>query len=664
MASTRRLVSYDDIDYGAAPVASTSASSSRAAAPTSHTKALQAVKQEDASLQPSQGALLIPQAPLRSSQEARAASPSSSTNDGSLSYAKKKRLRRKRQLKAQQQASEQPDGQHQEHNPQKRPLLSSDDTAVEQEIVHQGKKRRKNEDNKLQRASLRQEMEEQWMGNGAAMGGLDYDGLTTEAAQNHSRMADAEPSKHEANGNASHQQQTSADRSTAGGWKHTEGDDGWGDEDEQEYDEDNVYEGNEEACEEDEEYDESIQAEWDAMGRLNTSIAIPDIPPAFLDTGEEPLGSTTQATLEQATVVSPPRTSGVAADGGRVLTEAELWDESALVDAWKAATEEYLLHSSKDSTTTTSATARTVKHPSALWHDAPVSGSKSALKAQQISENNKEKRRLRLFLEEKARKAKEIEDLRKEVEQEQAQAQEQAQEEERQRQQGQAGTSQLVTAPALVLSATPSAPVGSTLNAATSKVHPVGKRSLTGRAIPPSIGLPGNAAWQAACATVASTRNRIGDEARPPVALQKTVEKAATQPIARAEVPLPSTTLSDAPTMADNTATSIDPSASGQAISDTNVEMPQALSSSATAHTSLPQPPMPPPALSHPLIASQTAPSLPNSATGPTIPSTVDEGSLSGELLQRICSSWYYAGYWTAQWEEEGRRKSRADRQE
>jgi hypothetical protein len=528
-------------------------------------------------------------------------------------------------------------------------MLSPDEGTVEQNGINQGKKRRRNEDNRLQRASLRQEMEEQWMGNGAAMGGLDYDGLTGEGTQN-----DSQPATEAANGSAASQEQAAADRSTAEGWKEAEGDDGWGDEGEEEYDEE-PYEDTAEAYdEEDEEYDESIQAEWDAMARLNTSIAIPDIPPAFLDTGEEELSNAPQARLEQVS----DSASAVAPEGGRVLTEAELWDESALVDAWVAATEDYILCSSKDSTATTSA-ATTGKHPSALWHDAPIPGSKVALKAQQISENNKEKRRLRLFLEEKARKAKEIEDLRQEVEKEQAQAQE----EERQRQQAQAGTADVVSMPASAPPSTPSAPVSSPPNAATSKVHPVGKRSITGRVIPPSIGLPGNAAWQAACATVASTRNRIGDEARPPPsALPKVVEKADRQPAATVAAPiLPP--LIDAPTTADDTAMSVDPSASGQAPSGIGAEVPQILNHGVTAQVTLPQLSTFP-SLSHPYPPSQEAPPLaPGSGSG-VHPTASSDGSMSGELLQRICTSWYYAGYWTAQWEEEGRRRSRGERQE
>lgn len=657
MASTRRLVSYDDIDYGAAPVASTSASGSGKKAGTqSHPKPLQAIKQETAEtlLQPSQGALLDPKAAPLLTQDARAASPGSSTNEGSLSYAKKKRLRRKRQLEAQQQASasQQPD---MNLPSQKRQLLTPDDGTAEQNGVNQGKKRRRNEDNRLQRASLRQEMEEQWMGNGAAMGGLDYDGLTGEGNQSGSQPADQA-----VNGNAADRRHASADQSTAEGWKEAEGDDGWGDEGEQEYDEE-PYEDTAEAYdEEDEEYDESIQAEWDAMARLNTSIAIPDIPPAFLDTGEEQLSNEPQARLEQVSDTASLSASAVAADGGRVLTEAELWDESALVDAWQAATEDYLLHSSKDSTATTSA-ATTAKQASALWHDAPIPGSKAAVKAQQISENNKEKRRLRLFLEEKARKAKEIEDLRQEVEKEQAQAQ--AQEEERQRQHTQAGTPDVVSMPASAPPAVPSAPLSSPPDAAMTKIHPVGKRSITGRAIPPSIGLPGNAAWQAACATVASTRNRIGGEARPPpLALPKLVEKRETQSAATVAAPLPPP-LIDAPMTVNDTAMSIDPSASGQASSGTSAELPRAQTHGVTAHPTLLQPPTFP-SLSHPDLASQTAPPF-APGLGPGVPPTASsDGSMSGELLQRICTSWYYAGYWTAQWEEEGRRRSRGERQE
>lgn len=658
-------MSYDDIDYGAAPVASTSASG-RTAAPLAHTKPLQGLKGEeaDALLQPSQAALSNPQAAAGPSQEARAASPGSSTNEGSLSYAKKKRLRRKRLLEAKQEASQQLDGQRQEQYPPKRQLPTPADGADEHNGVNQGKKRRRNEDNKLQRASLRQEMEEQWVGNGATMGGLDYDGLNGEGSQIGSRLGEAESSVHAANGNAAHQAQSSARQSTSEGWKEAQGDDGWGDEGEQAYDEEEqLYEESGEVYDEDEEYDESIQAEWDAMARLNTSIAIPDIPPAFLDTEGPPPVKAPQARLEQSLDASPQNTSAGAADGGRVLTEAELWDDSALVDAWKAATKDYLLHSSKDSTATMPA-ATTARHPSALWHDAPVPGSKAALKAQQISENNKEKRRLRLFLEEKARKAKEIEDLRQEVEQEQAQAQS---EEGSHRQHEQARTAEVVTAPAAALPPTTSAPLSSTAAIALAKVNPVGKRSLTGRAIPPSIGLPGNAAWQAACATVASTRNRIGDEGRPPLALPKVVEKPAPQQAAEVAAPLLQATSIKAPTTADDTPMSVDPSAGGPSQSSTSDERPQALLSSSTAPSSLPQPATVTPALSHPHLASQPAPppvpgtgaDIPPAAVGPS-----SDGSVSGELLQRICTSWYYAGYWTAQWEEEGRRRSRGERQE
>jgi hypothetical protein len=192
-------------------------------------------------------------------------------------------------------------------------------------------------------------------------------------------------------------------------------------------------------------------------------------------------------------------------DTGRQLTHAEIWDDSALVDAWNAAEEEYkLFHAQrtvheKDGQQQQNGAKRgsgegndagPPKKRSALWHDSPAKGSLVALAAKSAQE---EKDRISAEL---AVRKKEAKALLAKVAGDKAPDEGQDQE----------GTA-----------------------AASFRGSTAGKK-LKGTT-PPSSSISGNLAWHSACATVSRTPNAIGKE-----------KEAIMTPIAQQPASIPSAT--------------------------------------------------------------------------------------------------------------------------
>jgi hypothetical protein len=175
--------------------------------------------------------------------------------------------------------------------------------------------------------------------------------------------------------------------------------------------------------------------------------------------------------------------SGV--EGGRQLTHAEIWDDSALVDAWKAAEEEYVLfhaqrslhESSRKRHSELSEAEQLPRKKSALWHESPEKGSPAAIAA-------------KAALEDEGRKIKELEDRKRQAKALLARVAGDKQ---------QAKLDDVEIQASTPMTAAPSGPE-------TDKSKLKRFKGTT----PPSSALSGNLAWHSACATVSRTPNAIG----------------------------------------------------------------------------------------------------------------------------------------------------------
>lgn len=191
--------------------------------------------------------------------------------------------------------------------------------------------------------------------------------------------------------------------------------------------------------------------------------------------------------------------SGKPSSKGRVLTHAEVWDDSSLVNAWDAAQAEYVQFHAKRKRAMDQLNGGLETHTvpngngkgsqSALWYEAPTPGSKAAEEAQNISEGNK--------------RAKELQDWRAKQRNRESRQSAPTATNGADDSQSHAGASQAHTS-----TSTQQKGQGAATGTKQPSYHPDGTRK-----IPPSIGLPGNRAWTEACATVAATRNHIGAEA-------------------------------------------------------------------------------------------------------------------------------------------------------
>jgi hypothetical protein len=173
---------------------------------------------------------------------------------------------------------------------------------------------------------------------------------------------------------------------------------------------------------------------------------------------------------------------------GRQLTHAEIWDDSALVDAWNAAEEEYKLfhaqRSAHEQAKQEISAKRSIvdeidqgppKKRSALWHDSPAKGSSVALAAKAAQEKTD---RLSVELAERKKQAKAL--LARVAAEEDSQ--------------NDAGHEPMSTSISTIQTTAISA-----------------KKKLKGTT-PPSSSISGNLAWHSACATVSRTPNAIGAE--------------------------------------------------------------------------------------------------------------------------------------------------------
>ena len=76
--------------------------------------------------------------------------------------------------------------------------------------------------------------------------------------------------------------------------------------------------------------------------------------------------------------------------GGRPLTHAEIWDDSALVDAWEAAQQEYEIYHSRRAAAAAAAGSSAKGKSSSLWNEAADVNSEAALTAEkQAAEANR-----------------------------------------------------------------------------------------------------------------------------------------------------------------------------------------------------------------------------------------------------------------------------------
>lgn len=170
--------------------------------------------------------------------------------------------------------------------------------------------------------------------------------------------------------------------------------------------------------------------------------------------------------------------NGNQSDSSRQLTHAEIWDDSALVDAWTAAEEEYKLFHARRSAQEKakeagqpgkSATDRPAKR-SALWHDSPAKGSPAAVAAKAAVEQQQTANRREL--EESKRRARSL--------------------------------------LAQVAGEDESVVVAGAPEQAVDGDDGQGKRKKKKGTTPPSSSISGNLAWHSACATVSRTPNTVG----------------------------------------------------------------------------------------------------------------------------------------------------------
>jgi hypothetical protein len=176
-------------------------------------------------------------------------------------------------------------------------------------------------------------------------------------------------------------------------------------------------------------------------------------------------------------------------EAGRQLTHAEIWDDSALIDAWNAAEEEYKIFHARRSAqeTVTGNTGENGNHVlavtegesskkrSALWYDSPAKGSKAAIAAKNALQTQAKDQR-ELELRKKRAKVLLAQVAGDDDEEEEAVGVPEEDKEE---------------------------PL---------PVKPKQKR-LKGTT-PPSSSISGNLAWHSACATVSKTPNAIGNVER------------------------------------------------------------------------------------------------------------------------------------------------------
>lgn len=336
--------------------------------------------------------------------------------------------------------------------------------------------------------------------------------------------------------------------------------------------------------------DEYDFGEWD--GSFANGVVIPTLSDAANSRG--PLQSQ----------IKRPAAPPAVTDNGRVLNDDEVWGQTALSDAWSAAQEE-LCHFQDPSGSKTA--DRVVK--SALWYDAPTPGSEQAQKARQVSENNKRVRELRLYTQQKQQRemhsqatavAKEIGSGDDDI-----------------------ATKRLKALQTMRIASLVNGPAKG--RSAATKTSPASAASPGWQGgicrTPPSSGIPGNRAWQEACATVAATRSLVADEFAPPA----------------------STSMAGA-------------ASTGASTNAERESRPPSLPAAVA--------PAPPPVQTNGPSAPQP---VPTPATNSFLaPITAPPPSLQGspgedEALQSVCMSWYYAGYYTAIWEM--RKKESAKRE-
>lgn len=151
---------------------------------------------------------------------------------------------------------------------------------------------------------------------------------------------------------------------------------------------------------------------------------------------------------------------------GKQLSHEEIWDDSALIDAWNAAEEEYKIFHTKRSAHEKEAlhNGDIPKNRSALWYDSPAKGSPAAIAAEKAAKE--EQKRAQLELEARKKQARAL------LEQ--------------------------VAGPAPIVE-----------EVKTANGTPEKPKRLKGTT-PPSSSISGNLAWHSACATVSRTANEIG----------------------------------------------------------------------------------------------------------------------------------------------------------
>ncbi|CAO1637900.1 unnamed protein product [Parajaminaea phylloscopi] len=386
-------------------------------------------------------------------------------------------------------------------------------------------------------------------------------------------------------------------------------------------------EGDEDAGDEGDAADDYDFGDWD--GSFANGVLIPMLP----ETG----GS---ANVKTSSYEKPPAPPAVT-DGGRVLNHDETWGESVLVSAWQAAQDEYTAMHAPTATASSAASLNQGAPRSPLWYDAPTPGSEQALKAQEVSEANKHVRALRLY-------------TQRNQEQERKQAAEassnvQANVDIAAKRQKALQTMQAASAARIATTTSLPSKKQGTASSAVPAGWPEGKRR-----IPPSIGMTGNAAWQAACATVASTKNLIGMDNSPTSAASSSRSIEPAQSGTKADVrDAQHTTAEAALATAASTAEDSIPaccpkaslvetkSAHGVVNSSKGTSAPllETASNIASSH---------PPAASAP---AQYANGIALPPPPPGLPDSRDDE----DTFQSICMSWYYAGYYTAQWQQKRR---------
>lgn len=152
---------------------------------------------------------------------------------------------------------------------------------------------------------------------------------------------------------------------------------------------------------------------------------------------------------------------------GRHLTHAEIWDDSALIDAWDAAMEEYKDFDQRRKNSTPSANR---KGKSALWYSSPGAGSSAAREAK-ASAHEEQKQ-----LEELEARKKHARGLLEKIPKE------------------------------------PLCEQQLSVAVQSEQSLPSRKRKKVKGVVPPSSSIPGNAAWHSACAIVSQTPNQVGEQ--------------------------------------------------------------------------------------------------------------------------------------------------------